>query len=394
MKLKPVDGDPFAEGSQLGGTKLRPVDGDPFSAKSNQPLIGQHAANPEAQVLGMTLKGEADSGFNPAAFAISAGRLGDKLNQGYQAAKTATNFAVHRLIPGMDGGQKALDELMAQKAQEAEKDRLFADLEKVHPGSVQLGQIAPLLPLGPEALMTAAATEYGSPGERLLRVGAVAGGNALATGAGKVRSAATNRANDLANKVRERAAADAAAETASAFSAAGRAAQDTFRQAELLRMLKGGNQPLSAEQAALVKQLEDELAQKAADKLIPSAANKQATSEAYKAAIASEAERAAQLAADRLSGKEAKAQIMARAKRYWPGLVTGAAGWALGGPLGAAIGTPIGLSARPMFHATRRMLQNPTVQYHAVKPIGDAEILGAIARNPEYSGLLGYYFAN
>lgn len=167
-----------------------------FGAKADTgPEVGQAQTNPEASILGINLNGEFDSGFNPAAAAIGAGRLGDKLNQGYQAAKTAANFAIQRLIPGMDGGQKALDELMAQKEAEAEKDRQFEKLETVHPGSTMVGQVAPLLPLGPKAMIAAAATEYGSPQERATRVAATVAGNKLATMAGR---AATNKTTSLA----------------------------------------------------------------------------------------------------------------------------------------------------------------------------------------------------
>lgn len=178
---------PFADFA--GKIGLRATQVDPSQA------IGEAQSKPEASVLGMKVQGETDSGFSPAAAVIGAGRLGDKLNQGYQAAKTAANFAVQRLIPGMDGGQKSLDELMAQREAEAEKDRQFAKLETVHPGSTMVGQVAPLIPLGPKAMLAAAATEYGSPKERAARVAATVVGNKMATVAGR---AANNKAGELA----------------------------------------------------------------------------------------------------------------------------------------------------------------------------------------------------
>lgn len=182
---------PFDQFSAKIGLASKAAPVDPSQA------IGEAQAIPEARYMGMDFKGEYGNGFSPAAAIIGTGRLADRLNQGVDAAKTAANFAVQRLIPGMDGGQKALDELMAQREREAEKTRQFEKLETVNPGSTQIGQIAPLLPLGPKAMMVAAGAEYGSPQERAMRVAAVAAGNKLATVAGK---AAASKAENLAAK--------------------------------------------------------------------------------------------------------------------------------------------------------------------------------------------------
>lgn len=160
-------------------------------------VIGEAQTNPEVNApFGYKIQGETDAGFSPAAALIGAGRIADKLNQGYQQAKTAVNYAVQNAIPGMgNAATGSLDELMAQKEREAQKDAQFAKLEMVHPGSTQLGQVAPLLPLGPKAMIAAAATEYGSPKERLTRVGATVVGNKLATVAGR---AVGGKVDDLA----------------------------------------------------------------------------------------------------------------------------------------------------------------------------------------------------
>lgn len=220
-----------------------------------------------------------------------------------------------------------------------------------------------------------------------------AGGAAVGKGIGWLRGKAGERINALAAKVADKAAADAAAETASARSLAGRTAQDAYRQLENLREL-GGMKNLTPEQAKLAKELTEELAQKAQEKLIPSAAAKKEAAQAFKEAIETEAERAAQLAAERLSGKEAKAQVMARVKRYWPGAITGAAGMMIGGPPAALVSGAAGLAARPMFHATRRMLQNPAVQYQMLKPLAGQggtfpRLLLDDLTDPRIMGLLG-----
>lgn len=214
-----------------------------------------------------------------------------------------------------------------------------------------------------------------------------AGGALAAKGIGKGLSAAKGRMANLAAKVEAKAAADAAAETASARSAAGRAAQDAYKQLEHLRELDAVG-ALTPEQTQVFKELSEELAKKAQEKLLPAAAAKKEAAAAFREAIETEAERAAKLAADRLSGTEAKNQVLARAKRYWPGVVTGIAGATIGGPAGALIGGSAGLAARPMFHATRRMLQNPAVQYQMLRPIAGSGLLADLAENPRLLGLL------
>lgn len=212
-----------------------------------QDAIGEAQANPEASVLGMKLQGETGSGFNPAAALISAGRFGDKLNQGYEQAKTAAKFAVGRLLPGAGAGTGALDQLMAQKEAETEKDRQFAKLETVHPGSAQIGQIAPLAPIAPAAMLAASALEYGSPQERAMRVGATVAGNKLATAAGR---SAAGKVDDLAASRTTNAVRDANIQAAKE---AGYKALPSEAGGNLAgRILEGGSGQIKAKQAMQV----------------------------------------------------------------------------------------------------------------------------------------------
>lgn len=180
---------PFNEFAGKIGLSSRPAQVDPSQA------IGEAQANPEANYLGMNFKGEYDNGFSPAAAIIATGQLSDTLNQGMTQAREATNYAIQRLLPFGDKGQASLDRAFAQKESEAEKARLFKKLETVNPGSVQIGQIAPLAVAGPEAMLALSAAQYGSPEEKALRVGATLAGNKLAKVAGQ---SAANKAESLA----------------------------------------------------------------------------------------------------------------------------------------------------------------------------------------------------
>lgn len=214
-----------------------------------------------------------------------------------------------------------------------------------------------------------------------------AGGALAAKGIGKGLDAAKGRMASLSAKVEARAAADAAAETASARSAAGRAAQDAYKQLEHLRELDAVG-ALTPEQSQLFKELSEELAKKAQEKLVPAAAMKKETAKLYREAIETETERAVKLAADRLSGKEAKGQAMARLKRYGPAAVGGVIGNALFPGMGAVGGAATGLVLRPAIHSMRRLAQNPAVQYQMLSPIAGSGLLGDLAENPRLLGLL------
>jgi len=212
------------------------------------------------------------------------------------------------------------------------------------------------------------------------------GGFGIGKAIGKGISAASNKMAGLELKVAEKAAKDAASQTASARSLAGREAQNAYRQIENLRDLKAAGL-LSPEKRAIYDKLSKELAEKSADNLASAAASKESAAAAFVKAIDDEPAIAAKLAAERLSGGEAKNQILARLKRYGPGAAVGAIGGALFGGPGAIAGVPIGLYLRPAFHSIARMAKNPAVQYHMLRPFANAGLL-ADATNPRMLGLL------
>jgi len=179
----------------------------------------------------------------------------------------------------------------------------------------------------------------------------------------KLLGGTTNKMSEIAQKVKDKAAKFAASETASARSAAGNAAQNAYRQLEHLRELNASGL-LSPQQKVLVAKLEKELAKKSAEKLIPAAAAKETTAAAYKEAMETEAQRAAQYAANKLSGSEIKNQVMARVKRYGPALAGGLAGNMLFPGLGGAVGgAATGLVLRPAIRSMINLSQNPAVQH-------------------------------
>lgn len=204
---------------------------------------------------------------------------------------------------------------------------------------------------------------------------------------GKGVSGARNKMQAIEQKVAAKAATDAASETASARSAAGNAAQNAYRQLEHLRELKA-LRGLTGEEALIAKELEKELAEKAIEKLIPAAALKKSTAQAYREAIESEAGRASKLTAERLSGKEAKAQFMARLKRYGPAAVGGMIGNMIFPGLGGTVGgMATGLVLRPAGHSIRRLAQNPAVQHKMLSQIANSGLLSEVS-DPRILGLL------
>jgi len=203
----------------------------------------------------------------------------------------------------------------------------------------------------------------------IAKVKAISGTVGAAAGAGgqlfanKLMGGVTGRISGIEQKVADKAAQVAASETASARSAAGNAAQNAYRQLEHLREL-GASNLLSPQQKVLVAKLERELAEKSAEKLIPAAALKQETSQAYSEAMQTEAQRAAQYAADKLSGNEIKQQVMARLKRYGPAAAGGILGNAFFPGLGGAVGgAATGLVLRPAIRSMVNLAQNPAVQH-------------------------------
>lgn len=179
----------------------------------------------------------------------------------------------------------------------------------------------------------------------------------------KLLGGTSNKMSEIAQKVQDKAAKFAASETASARSAAGNAAQNAYRQLEHLRELNASGL-LTPQQKVLVAKLERELAEKSAEKLIPAAAAKETTAAAYKEAMETEAQRAAQYAANKLSGNEIANQVMARVKRYGPAVAGGLAGNMIFPGLGGAVGgAATGLVLRPALRSMINLSQNPAVQY-------------------------------
>lgn len=194
----------------------------------------------------------------------------------------------------------------------------------------------------------------------LVGAGSAMGGQFLTN---KLLGGVAGKMSDIEQKVADKAAKFAASETASARSAAGRAAQDAYRQLEHLRDLNARGL-LTPQQKVVAANLEKELAGKAAEKLIPSAALKEETSQAYSEALKTEAQRASDRAAQLLSGGEAKQQAMARLKRYGPAALGGIAGNMIFPGLGGAVGgAATGLVLRPALRSMVNLSQNPAVQH-------------------------------
>lgn len=207
-------------------------------------------------------------------------------------------------------------------------------------------------------------------------VGAVTGAAGQAV-ANKLLSGVSGAVSGLERKAQEKAAQVAASETASARSAAGNAAQNAYKQLEHLREL-GANRALTDAEQLTVSTLERELSEKALEKLMPAAALKQSTSEAYQNAIKTEAERAAKYSAEKLSGEEAKQQLMARIKRYGPAAVGALIGNLVLPGLGGAVGgATTGLVLRPAIRSMINLSKNPAVQYGILSPINNSRLLAS-----------------
>lgn len=187
----------------------------------------------------------------------------------------------------------------------------------------------------------------------------------------KLMGSLTNKIGDVEQKVIDKAAQVAASETASARSAAGNAAQNAYRQLEHLREL-GTYRPLTTQEITTIKTLEKELSDKSLEKLIPAATAKEVKANEFADAVKTEAQRASQYAAEKLSKKEAKAQIMARVKRYGPAAVGGVIGNALFPGLGGSVGgAATGLVLRPAIRSMINLQKNPAVQYAELNALDD-----------------------
>lgn len=260
----------------------------------------------------------------------------------YGAGQVLGALATAPFVPG--GGAK-LSQMVMQGAGLGATSGLGASEAELTEGDP--GQVArALLDTGAGGLLGAGA-------------GLVAGG--IGKLLGKASQAAAQRASDIEQKVGAQAAETAAAGTATARGAAGRAAQDAYRQLEHLREL-GAMRALTSEEAQVAASLERELAEKAQQKLLPAAAEKAAKAVEYQQAMATEAQRAQQLASEKLSGTELLRQIGARLKRYGPAAVGGALGGALLPGIGAPMGAASALVLRPAIHSLRRLAQQPVVQ--------------------------------
>jgi len=282
---------------------------------------------------------------------------------------------------------------------------------------------APVGAIGGDVLMTA--VPFGLAGNSLKAAGAVGAGYRLtqpvetdsaidaikgkaintalggATAAGgqyvanKLLGGVLNKMGKIEQKVADKAAQVAEAETASARSAAGNAAQNAYRQLEHLREL-GVQGSLTPQQKVLVAKLERELADKTIEKLAPAAAMKQSTAEAYKEAMKTEAQRAADYAAGKLSGNEVKQQVMARLKRYGPAALGGIAGNLIFPGLGGTVGgAATGLVLRPAIRSMVNLSKNPAVQHGALSAVRGSGLLTKpvipVSSLLAAEGLLGLY---
>jgi hypothetical protein len=154
--------------------------------KANAPQpVNPAAANPEANVGPFTIKGETDSGFNPAAALIKAGSTLDLMNKGALALRQMPGDMA-RLAAGMprDPVMAAID------AEQQANAKPMRDLQEVHPGSTLLGDLATAVGVPWRALPAVAFAEYGTPQERLARAGAALVGGKIAQKGGEVASRA------------------------------------------------------------------------------------------------------------------------------------------------------------------------------------------------------------
>lgn len=206
-------------------------------------------------------------------------------------------------------------------------------------------------------------------------------GKALSAGGEKLRDFAGKRLAGVLQRNSDDAAREASKVTNSARAEAGHAAQDAYRQLEHLREL-GRQGQLSPEQQAVFRQLSEELGDKATEKLIPAANRKADAAAAFQEALASEPQRAADRAAEKLSLNELKGQVGARFKRYALPAIGGYAGsqvadeLGLGSGLGAGAGALMGAGLRPMMHSLLRMSRQPAVQSRLLSALGGAGAAG------------------
>jgi hypothetical protein len=170
-------------------------------AKYSQPAAeptNPAAANPEVSTPFGTIKGEiGDTAmFNPAAAIIKAGDFFSRLSRGAIEAKEA--------IPSLIRGEPT-DAMKQVRASRDFAAQPMKELEAVHPGSTQVGEVAAMAPIPPQVLPIIAALEEGDPMQRATRAGAAVIGNKLATKSGEYLAKAPERAAAAqeANSVRD-----------------------------------------------------------------------------------------------------------------------------------------------------------------------------------------------
>ncbi len=211
----------------------------------------------------------------------------------------------------------------------------------------------------------------------LLGAGASVAGHGLGKALGAaprlVRTMAARKVADIDETVARLGQKEAEAVTGSARSAAGTSATAAYKNATNIdEAIKAGAMTLddlTPDQLALYRDLLRERAQKAARDIASDATRKATKGSEYAEAVATEAKRAEELAAQKLSKGELKSQVGARFKRYGLPAIGGAAlAGATGNdsPMGllsgAGLGALGGAGMRPMFQSLLRLSKQPVVQ--------------------------------
>lgn len=170
----------------------------PAKPQSAPSPINSAALNPEANLpFGITVKGETSTGFNPAAAIIKAGSVLSSLNNGAgELMLRPGDYLAQKL------GAAPNPELQRIDAEQAAAKKPMQDLQAVHPGSTLIGDMLPAIGMPWRALPIMAATQYGTPTERLINGG-------LTYLGGKLTQAGGDIAGRLLSK--SQASADAAA---------------------------------------------------------------------------------------------------------------------------------------------------------------------------------------
>lgn len=160
--------------------------------------VNPAAANPEANTPFGAIKGEIGETamFNPAAAVIKAGDWFSRINRGILEAK-------HAPADLLRGGPSVVTDAIRADREFAKQP--MQELEAIHPGSAQVGEMGAMMAVPPAALPFVAAAEEGSIPERLARGGLAYAGNKATMAAGKYLADAPQRAAQAkaANAVRD-----------------------------------------------------------------------------------------------------------------------------------------------------------------------------------------------